>query len=316
MIKWGVLSTANIGRKRVIPAIQKLRNGDVVAVASRSIESAQAFADENGIPQAYGSYEALFDAGVDVIYNPLPNSLHKEWALRCAEAGIPMLCEKPLALDADEAQTMVDAFKAKNVLFAEAFMYRFHPQIDRVRDLIQSGAIGDLHLIDATFTFALRTDANIRLDADLGGGSLMDVGCYCINIMRHLTGEEPADVLGAAYRGDASVDVNFSGTLRFPSGVMGHFASGLRTFREHAVTLLGSTGKITLPQAFVPEPGTPTEIYLWQGDQREVIAIDGADSYQLMVEDFADALTDDRPPRFDPQDAVNNMRVIDRLLRA
>jgi len=314
MIKWGVISTANIGRKRVIPAIHKSHNGEVVAVASRDLSQAQAFADENGISQAYGSYEALFDAGVDAIYNPLPNSLHKEWALRCAEAGIPMLCEKPLALDVTEAQTMVDAFNDKGVLFAEAFMYRFHPQIDHVRDLIQSGAIGDVHVIDSTFTFALRNEENIRLSADLGGGSLMDVGCYCINITRLLAGEEPAQVLGAAHTGDAAVDLNFSGVLRFPSGVMGHFASGLRTFRENRVTVLGSTGKITLPQAFVPEPGAQTTIELWQGDDYQVINVEGADSYQLMVEDFADALQQNRPPRFDPQDAVENMRVIDRLL--
>lgn len=315
-IRWGILSTANIGRRRVIPAIQRSSNGEVAAVASRSMEKAQAFAESLNIPKAYGSYEDLITApDIDAIYNPLPNSEHAEWSIKCAEAGKPVLCEKPLASDAAEAQTIVDAFTSRELLFAEAFMYRFHPQTQRVKQLLDDGAIGQLKVISAAFTFRLANDENIRLSKALAGGSLMDVGCYCINMMRFMTGEEPDSAYAIARMGiESGVDEGLTAMLSFPSDVMGHFDSGLRTFRRHTYELRGTDGAIIVPEGFTMPEDRETVIQWWHGDDQETITIPPTNHYQLMVEDFADALLNQRPPRFHPQDAVQNMRVIDMLL--
>ncbi|MFN8450074.1 MAG: Gfo/Idh/MocA family oxidoreductase [Anaerolineae bacterium] len=317
-IRWGILSTAHIGKERVIPAMQKTGNGRVVAVASRSLDRARAFADDLGIPTAYGSYEELIASpDVDAIYNPLPNSEHAEWSIRCAEAGKPTLCEKPLARDAAEAQRMVDAFAARGVLFAEAFMYRFHPQSQRVKQMLDDGAVGDIRAIQATFTFPIRSEDDIRLSKPLAGGSLMDVGCYCVNVMRFLLGAEPTDARALAVIGGRSqVDESLTGILEFPGGVLGHFDSSLRTHFAHTYEIRGTRGRISVDQAFVMPPNGETVIRYRHDDQDEEIRIAPANSYTLMAEDFADALLNGRPPRFAPQDAVENMRVIDRLYAA
>lgn len=317
-IRWGVLSTANIGRKRVIPAIQQSKNGVVTAVASRDYDRARTFADALDLPTAYGSYDELIaDPNIDAIYNPLPNSEHAEWSIKCAKAGKPTLCEKPLASDAPEAQTMVDAFAEHNVLFAEAFMYRFHPQTQHVKQLVDEGAIGDLHTIQATFNFRIPPEntVNIRLNESLAGGSLMDVGCYCVNIIRLITGGMPQKVQAFAQMGaDTQVDERLTGILQFDSSVMAHFDSSLRSHLAHSYEIRGSKGRIYVPEAFVMSPLSSTTIHAWLGDTYEAIEIPPANSYTLMAEDFADALINNRPPKYLPQDGVANMQVIDRLL--
>jgi predicted dehydrogenase len=317
-IRWGILSTANIADKRVVPAMQKAHNATVQAVASRSLDRAQDFADRHSIPAAYGNYDDLLKAGdVDAIYIGLPNSLHAEWAMKCATSKKPTLCEKPLAANAPEAQEMVNAFATHDVLFAEAFMYRFHPQTQRVKALLDEGAVGQVQVINATFTFSVRDDSNIRLQKELAGGALMDVGCYCVNTMRHFTGEEPQTVQAFADFGDdTDVDERITGILQFPSGVLGHFDASLRTHRTHTYEIRGTTGRILVEEAYVPDltPDTVTRIHHWQGDDYRQIEIPGADHYQLMVEDFGEALLEERPPRFSPQDAVGNMQAIDALL--
>ncbi len=315
-IRWGILSTANIGRGRVIPAIHQSNNGQVAAVASRNLEKAQAFATATNIPTAYGSYEALIeDPNIDAIYIPVPNSEHAEWSIRCAEASKATLCEKPLASNATEAQRIVDAFAARQVLFAEAFMYRFHPQTTHVKRMLADGAIGDLQTISATFTFPLRSEENIRLSKTLAGGAVMDVGCYCINVMRLMTGEEPIQAKAVARLGvQTEVDESLAGTLIFPSGVVGHFDCSLRAQRVHTYDLRGTEGRILVEEAFVPTAESATKIRVWQGDRYQEITTPPINQYTLMVEDFADALLSNRPPRFKPQDAVANMQVIDALL--
>lgn len=317
-VRWGILSTANIARKRVIPAIDKAVNGEVVAVASRNQDRAREFANALNIAAAYGSYEDLLAADdVDAIYIGLPNSMHMEWAIKCAQAGKPTLCEKPLAANADEAQHMVDAFEEAGVLFAEAFMYRFHPQNQRVHQMLQDGAIGAVHTINAAFTFTLSDEGNIRLSAELAGGSLMDVGCYCVNSMRFLTDEEPIGVQAFADFGKHSgVDERLTGILQFPGGVLGHFDSSLRTHRSHWYEVRGDKGRIVVPQSYVPEPDAMTVIYYEHGNETEAIEVQPIDQYQLMVEDFADALLNSRAPRFAPLDAVLNMKVIDALYQS
>lgn len=314
-VRWGILSTANIGR-RVIPAIHASHNGVVAAVGSRSLGAAQAFAAEQHIPRAHGSYEDLLaDAELDAIYIPLPNSLHAEWSIKCAEAGIPTLCEKPFASDAAEAQSIVDAFAERDVLLAEAFMYRFHPQHTKVKQIIAEGGIGDMQIISSAFTFPISDAANIRLSKPLAGGALMDVGCYCVNLMRFMTGEEPSQATASKRIGvETGVDEALAGALHFPSGVIGSFHCGLRAFREHSYTIKGTEGMLRVPASFVPDKSAETVVQHWRGDDYAEHRIPAVDHYQLMVEDFADALLDGRAPRFPASDAVANMAVIDQLL--
>lgn len=314
-VRWGILSTANIGRK-VIPAIHESLNGVVAAVASRSLERAQGFAAEQGIPTVYGSYEELIESEeIDAIYNPLPNSMHAEWSIKCAQAGKATLCEKPFASDAAEAQTIVDAFHSHDVLLAEAFMYRFHPQHARAKSIVAEGGIGDLKVISSSFTFYISDEANIRLSKALAGGGLMDVGCYCINLMRFMTGEEPEMATAVGNIGSRTgVDEILAGTLKFPSGVIGHFDCGLRAHRQQSYRLKGATGSIDVLSSFTPDKQKDTIVQHWQGDQLTEHVIPPVDHYQLMVEDFADALLTARAPRFPPADAVLNMKVIDKLL--
>ncbi len=320
-IRWGVISTASIGRRRVIPAIQASRNGEVAAIASRDLEKAKAAAAELNIPKAYGSYEELIAApDIDAIYNPLPNDQHAEWSIRCAEAGKPVLCEKPLAVDATQAQHMVDFFAARGVPLAEAFMYRFHPQTQRVKQIVSSGGIGQVHIIQATFSFPIASETNIRLSKAMAGGALMDVGCYCVNVMRHMTGEEPDRVSALASWGPQSgVDERLVGLLGFPSGVMGHLDCSLRSHFTNIYEIRGSRGRLLVEKAFTPhapDPAAGTTVRYWHDDSYEEIPFGPSTQYTLMAEDFADALLEKRPPRFPIQDAVNNMRVIDRLLTA
>ena len=314
-IRWGVISTANIGKGRVIPAIQQSKNGRVTAVASRTLEKARAFADENKIPTAYGSYEELIASpDVDAIYIPVPNSEHAQWSIRCAEAGKPTLCEKPLASNAAEAQSMVDAFKQRNVLFAEAFMYRFHPQTERVKQMIAEGMVGEIRTMQSTFNFAARHEDDIRLNKALVGGSLMDVGCYCINVMRLMLDSEPSEVHALARIGAQSqVDESLSAVMAFPNGVLTHFDSSLRTYFTHNYEIRGTKGRISVEQGFVMPKDSETQIRYWHGDSYQEIYVPPANSYTLMAEDFADALINNRPPRFAPEDGVANMRVIDLL---
>ncbi|HVU09915.1 MAG TPA: Gfo/Idh/MocA family oxidoreductase [Phototrophicaceae bacterium] len=326
-IRWGVISTANIGAGQVIPAIQQSSNGVVTAVASRDLDKATAFAARLNIPKAYGSYEALIaDPEIDAIYNPLPNGLHGEWSIRCAEGGKPVLCEKPLANDAAEAQTMVDAFKERNLLLAEAFMYRFHPQTAKVKELVDGGAVGKIQIMQASFTFSISRENNVRLSKELVGGALMDVGCYCVSAARYMIGEEPSEVQALAGVGERSgVDEKLVGLLRFPGGALAHFDCGLRTHFAQTYEIRGSHGRILVEKAFVPfrpNPADDVVIRWWKSEpgiekhQYEEIKVEKPNPYTLMVEDFADALLNHRAPRFPIEDSIAQMRAIDMLYSA
>lgn len=324
-VRWGILSTARIGAGQVIPAIQQSNNGEVVAVGSRDLARGQAFAAQLGIPKAYGSYEELLaDPDIDAIYNPLPNDQHGSWSIRSAEAGKPVLCEKPLAMNADEAQHMIDVFAKYGLLLAEAFMYRFHPQTQRIKQLVEAGGVGKIHFMQATFGFSIGNEDDIRLKREMGGGALMDVGCYCINVIRYMLGEEPDALHAFAEFGARSdVDERLAGLLHFPSGALAQLDCSFRTPLKQSYELRGTQGRILVERAFIPPrseqdgevlirywhnaPGSPAETY-------EEVRIEPVNQYTLMVEDFADALLNKRPPRFPIQDSVGTMRVIDRLL--
>ncbi|NOZ00548.1 MAG: Gfo/Idh/MocA family oxidoreductase [Deltaproteobacteria bacterium] len=203
-LRWGVLGTADISTE-VIPAIQRSRAGTVTAVASRTAAKARKWADRFGIRTAFGSYDDMLASGeVDVVYVPLPNSMHAKWTIRALEAGLPVLCEKPLAATADEANQVADASRRTGLFVMEGFMYRFHPLWRRVRDLVEDGTIGELATIDAVFTFFLDDRASIVTSAELAGGALMDVGCYPVNLSRWMAGAEPGRV--AAFERGSAVD--------------------------------------------------------------------------------------------------------------
>jgi len=313
-LRWGVISTSNIGRVAVNPAIQASSNGELVAVASRTAEAAQAFAEKEGIPRAYGSYEALLDADdIDAIYNPLPNSLHLEWSIKAAGKGKHILCEKPLALDSAQCLEMEAAAKANGVKLMEAFMYRFHPRTQRVLEMVREGAIGDLKQIHSSFTFPLSRPDNIRWDPELGGGALMDVGCYCVNVGRTLVGAEPLEVRAMANWHSTGVDAQLAGSLLFDGGVLVHFDCALTMERTEVYQVLGTTGHLKVQKAFLPGTDAALIEHFDANDQLTTHSVEGADEYRLMVEHFADCALNDLPLRYTAEEAASNMRVIEAL---
>jgi xylose dehydrogenase (NAD/NADP) len=316
-LRWGVLSTANIGRVAVLPAIQRSGNGELLAVASRSQHKADDFASRLGIPRAYGSYEALLAADdIEALYIPLPNSLHREWTIKAAEAGKHVLCEKPLALDASECADMDAAARRNGVKLMEAFMYRFHPRTERVLELIRRGVIGAPRAIYAAFSFRLTNPTNIRLQPELGGGSLMDVGCYCVNVSRTLAGAEPVEVQAFANWGETGVDVQMAGALRFADGLLAQFDCALTLERREFYQVAGPQGHLDVASAFLPgSDDTTIEEHHGRGETI-THTVPGVDEYQMMVEHFADCLLHDKPLRYPPTEAADNMRVIEALYRS
>ena len=313
-LQWGVISTSNIGRKAVNPAIQASSNGDLVAVASRDTEKARALAHESGIPTHYDSYEALLDDDrIEAVYNPLPNSLHKEWTIKAAEKGKHILCEKPLAMNADECMEMEAAARENGVKLMEAFMYRFHPRTENVLDLVQRGLVGPLTQIRSTFTFPLTRPDNIRWDAELGGGALMDVGCYCVNVSRTMAGREPVEVRAMANFRSSGVDEQMAGSLRFEDGLLAHFDCALTMERSEVYQLIGTEGHLRVPDAFLP--GTEKVVIEHFDIENNLtnIEVGGGDEYKLMVEHFAHGVLNDQPLRYTAEEAALNMRVIQAL---
>ena len=313
-VRWGVISTANIGRVAVNPAIQASSNGTLVAVASRDGSVARRFAEAHGIPGSYGAYEALLeDPEIDAVYIPLPNSLHLEWTLKAVEAGKHVLCEKPLALDAEQCRDMAAAADENGVKLMEAFMYRFHPRTARVIELIREGAVGQLRTVRSAFSFRLTNPDNIRLDPELGGGSLMDVGCYCVNVTRTLMGTEPVEVQAAANWASTGVDSEMAAILRFDDGAMGHFDCALTTQRREFYQASGTEGTLAVEAAFLPGKG---QVAIAEDRGREGAVehpVPGADEYQLMVEHFAGCVLSGDAVRYDALEAARNMAVIEAL---
>jgi D-xylose 1-dehydrogenase (NADP+, D-xylono-1,5-lactone-forming) len=309
--RWGILSTADISR-RLIQAIRQSRNGEVIAVASRELARAERWAAKHAIPQVFGSYEELLRAKVvDGVYLPLPNALHAEWTLRALEAGYPVLCEKPIAANAAEAEQIQTASARTGLLVAEAFMYRFHPMFERVRALIHEGAIGTLSTIFSRFTFLLDDRTVNVASAELAGGALRDVGCYCVNVARLLTGFEPVRV--SAFDRRSTVDDTVLALLDFPNGVLAQCETSIANFERHRVELAGTTGTIVLDQPWVPGEGATGFTLHQSGKPTQWLAVPGANAYQLQVEHFVDVVQGRARVRWGMDDAVANMRVLDAI---
>jgi D-xylose 1-dehydrogenase (NADP+, D-xylono-1,5-lactone-forming) len=314
VLNWGLLSTAHINRALITPLRASKRN-QLLAVASRTQESADKYAREWKISHAHGSYEALLaDPEIDVIYNPLPNHLHAEWTIKAIEAGKHVLCEKPLALRVEEVDAIQAAARKHGRVVAEAFMYRHHPQTLKVQELVQSGSLGELKLIRGAFSYVLSRQGDVRLDPAMGGGSIWDVGCYPISYARMVLGANPLEVFGWQVTGPTGIDDTFVGQMRFDSDVLAQFDSSfvvpLRWFME----IVGSDGTLNIPSPFKPQ--TDEKIYLTRGDKTETIKIKGQELYIGEVEDMADAVLLGREPRVSLDDSRGNVAVISALLES
>jgi xylose dehydrogenase (NAD/NADP) len=322
-MRWGVISTGWIART-FIAAVRQSEEARVVAVASRDAARAAATASEFGIARSYGSYEELLaDPEVEAVYIGVPNSLHAEWSIACMRAGKHVLCEKPLGVNRAEAEAMFTAAREAGVWLMEAFMYRFHPQTLKLRELIDAGAIGTVQLIRAAFTFAVTDRANVRLNAELAGGALMDVGCYTVNFARMIAGEAPERVSAVARWATSGVDEMLIGTLEYPSGVIAQIACGLASSRVHSAQVIGSAGVIDVDVAFTPPPDQPTHIRLWSGtraSQAEEIEIAPANHYRLEAEAFGRLIGaghgEHGLPEMPLVETLDNMATIDALLLA
>ncbi|MDR0266658.1 Gfo/Idh/MocA family oxidoreductase [Paenibacillus sp.] len=317
-LKWGILGCANIAKYSVIPGIQQSEFNEVAAIASRDIDKANQTAAELNIPHTYGSYEdILADPTIDVLYIPLPNHLHKEWTIRAAKAGKHILCEKPIALNEAEAAEMAEAAVDAGVYLSEAFMYRYHPRYDRIKELIHSGAIGDIRGIRSAFTFNNAGDkGNIRYKKEWGGGSIYDIGCYPISAARLLLGKEPIAATVQAFfsseHGD--VDMMASGLLEFEGSVALTFDCGMWTAFRNPLEIVGTEGIIEVPSAFARPTAGSGNFYLTVHGERQEIEMPHCNAYALQADHLAQAIANKSPLRFEPADAIRNMKVIDACL--
>lgn len=315
-LRWGILGAARIARSAVGPAIQASRNSRIHAIASRDPEKAADFARQFGVPKSYADYASLLaDPEVEAVYLPLPNAYHEEWSILAAEAGKHVLCEKPLAHTASSARRMVDAFSRSGLLLAEAFMYRFHPLTETVLQLVREGRIGTPQMARASFVAAGQDSNDIRYQPELGGGAMLDLGSYCVGFLRLLAGEEPRSVTATGKRHRTGVDIAVSGSMIFPSGLVGYFGTAMGMPFECGYEVWGDRGRIRVDQgALVAWPGGRFSIRLWADGAEETIPIPPANHYQRMVEDFADSVHEGRPPRFPAGDAIANLEVIEKVL--
>jgi predicted dehydrogenase len=322
-LKWGILSTANIAVKRVIPAIVAGRRGVVAAIASRDAAKSMRIAANFGIGRSYGDYKALLDdPTIEAIYNPLPNHLHVEWTVKALDAGKHVLCEKPIALNAAEAQAIVEARNRSGKCVIEAFMVRCHPQWQRIRELVREGRIGTVGVIQSAFLFTVLDPNNVRNRVDIGGGALYDVGCYPIVTARYVFGVEPESAVALIDR-DATLGVDrlTSGLLAFPGGRQLTFSSALQLANYQRVVILGSEGRIEVEVPFTPQKDHGCRIAIESskvggGSSMEFEDFAPVDQYATQCDLAVAAFRGEVAQEFPIEDAIANMRVIDALYRS
>ncbi|MFW6288463.1 MAG: Gfo/Idh/MocA family protein [Spirochaetota bacterium] len=313
-VKWGVLSTADIGVSKVIPAMQQAEHVDVVAIASRDLERGKSVAASLGIPTTYGSYDDLLAApDVDAVYIPLPNHLHVEWSIKALEAGKHVLCEKPIGLSAAEAEQLQAAGRQyPNLRLMEAFMYRHHPQWVKTKELVDTGEIGTLKTIGAFFSYDNRDPENIRNKADIGGGGLMDIGCYPISVARFLFDDEPARVAASLeFDPDFGTDAYGSVLMEFGAGTAA-FTYSTQLEAHQRVNAVGTEGRIEVMIPFNAPPDRPCVINLTKDGKERTIEFPTTDQYTVQGELMSLAILNDTPVPTPIDDAVANMRVIER----
>ena len=320
-LNFGILGTAAIGRGQVAPAIQQSRYGRVAAIASRDQNRAQGYAAEVGVDKVYGDYSALLaDRDIDAVYIPLPNSLHSEWIERSAEAGKAILCEKPLATNAADAAHAIEVCERQGVRLMEGFMYRFHPQTRRVQEVIRSGEIGEVREVHAHLSVNIRRDAeptNIRFQPELGGGALLDMGCYSVSIARMCFASEPERVTGLLRVDDTfGVGMSVAAILEFRGGIA--FVGGsFEADGNGAYKIVGSQGSIEVPRGIIPgldtRAGEGLVIVCDRDSNRREEVFEPVNQYRLMVDAFAEAVLKDEASPLSSEESLNNMRVLDSI---
>jgi xylose dehydrogenase (NAD/NADP) len=304
-LNWGLLSTARINRA-LVPPLNESKRTRLLAAASRNQSAADAYAREWNIPRAHGSYESLLaDPDIDVIYNSLPNHLHAEWTIKALRAGKHVLCEKPFALSLADVDAMIAASQETGKVLAEAFMYRHHPQTLKIKEMVDSGALGKLQLIKGTYTYNFTREGNFRGIKEMGGGSIWDVGCYSISYARMLAGAEPAEVFGWQVEGPDGSDMSFFGQMRFANGVHAQFDSGFQSPLRSFIEIVGSDASLDIPMPF--KPGRKSQFILRRGNNVETIHIKGQELYMGEVDDMCDAILLGKPPRISLADSRANM---------
>lgn len=316
-LRWGVLGSARIVRKTV-PALQATKNGEVVGIASRTEEKAREYAGKHGIPQAFGSYEALLASqDIDAVYIPLPNALHLEWILKSLDAGKHVLCEKPLAMSAAECEEIARKADGTGLKVLEGFMYRFHPRFEKLQELLAANVVGKLAFVHVGHSFDAGGDDNIRWYSGLGGGALFDTGCYCVNMSRMVTAQEPTDVAAFGNYRDANdggrIDTSIAGMLRFPSSATVLFDTGVNLERRNFLEITGTEGRLYLDNPFgLLEEDSVLEEYHF-GQDTIYHQVKGENHFVRMGEHFADSVLSGTPLRYGLADAVNNARVLEAL---
>jgi D-xylose 1-dehydrogenase (NADP+, D-xylono-1,5-lactone-forming) len=313
-LRWGLLSTANINRA-LIPPLRAAKRSILKGVASRSKEKAEAYAREWDIPKTYGSYEEMLaDPEIEVIYNPLPNSLHCEWTIKACQAGKHVLCEKPLATTVEEVDAMAEAAHRVGVTVTEAFMYRHHAQTLKVKEIVDSGRLGDVRLVRGAFTFLLENPENIRMLPELGGGSIWDVGCYPISYTRYVMEAEPETVSGFQLQSPSGVDIFFTGQMLFAGNRMAQFDSSFSAAPRAYIEIVGKEASLSIPNPY--KPGRRESLLLSHGNGQEKIAVRGGELYLGEVEDIESAALDGKPPLISLAHTRANVETILALLRS
>lgn len=314
-ISWGVLSTAKIGRQKVIPAMQKGKNSQVAAIASRDLGKAQKVARELGIPKAYGTYdELLADRDIEAIYIPLPNRLHVEWTIKSLQAGKHVLCEKPIAVNGREAEHLLhEAGKFPGLKVKEAFMYRHHPQWLKAREVVHGGAIGELKTLHSIFTYYNVDPNDVRNQFEIGGGGLLDIGCYCISVARFIFNGEPKRVCGTVdYDPHMKIDRLASGVLDFGNGTA-TFSCSTQTAHHQRVEVYGTLGNLEITVPFTPRPDETCRLIHRTASKTKEILVEAHDQYTIQGDLFSQAIINDTPAPTPLADAVANMKVIDAV---
>lgn len=317
-VRWGILSTAKIGREKVIPGMQASAFCDIVAIASRDLENAQAVANKLHIPKAYGSYEALLnDPEIDAVYIPLPNQLHVPWTIKALEANKHVLCEKPIGLTASQAQQLLTAAKQKPILkVMEAFMYRFHPQWQYAKKMVTDGKLGKLKTIQSFFSYYNDDPNNIRNQKDAGGGGMMDIGCYCVSLSRFIFGGEPQRAFGKVEFDDSfGVDQIASGILDFGIGTS-TFSCSTQLTPYQRVNILGTDAGIEIEIPFNAPTDASTKVWLHSKSGKEEIVFDEVNQYTIQADLFSQSILNNTIVPTPLEDAVNNMKAIEAIFES
>ena len=322
---WGLLSTARIN-ERLIPALRASGRSELLAVASRSTGRAQAYAKQWDIPHAYGTYQQMLaDPAINVIYLSLPNHLHVEWAIKCAEAGKHVLCEKPIAITTEEVTQMAQAAEKNGVIIQEAAMMRFHPQTQYLQELVAKRVIGDVRLIRGVFAFTLENPGDIRLNTNMGGGSLWDLGSYCVSFARTVLQAEPVEVNAYQISGDTGVDLSFSAQMQFPTGTLVQFFSSFQSFAHIEADFLGTEGRIyadipwanhigALANVQVTRSGNPEETSTFsdsmEGHTIDTKTYENLNAYQCEIDSMVESVLNGTAPVISLADSWKNVSTI------